>query len=206
MLTFNEEKHEYQLNGVVIPSVTQIINSVLRPFEKINPAVLERAAWRGTCIHKMIELFELGTLDMSTVDHQFVPYLEAWKKFKAESGFEVEQSLIERPMVHSVFRYGLKPDLVGMLGRNFVVLDIKSGDIQIATALQTAAYQEGINNGLFQGIDNTVPCDLRIRQRIALQLKDNGKYKMIKYTDRQDWNLFLSALSIYNWKGNHNVK
>ncbi|MBU1082470.1 MAG: hypothetical protein KKB59_18435, partial [Spirochaetes bacterium] len=43
-------------------------------------------------------------------------------------------------------------------------------------------------------------------KRAAVELHDDGTYKLITYTDRQDANLWLSILAVHNWKNNHGRK
>jgi len=100
-------------------------------------------------------------LDEDTLDPVIAPYLEAWRRFKRESGFVVERS--EVPMASSVYRYAGKPDVIG----NFPQANIK---------------------------------------RAAVELHDDATYRLIPFTDRQDWNLWLSVLAVHNWKKNHGGK
>ena len=64
VLTFDPEKHEYRINGVLVPSVSQIL-APLYDFSKIPRDVLERKRQIGTAIHKAIELDLLGDLDVA---------------------------------------------------------------------------------------------------------------------------------------------
>lgn len=40
-------------------------------------------------------------------------------------------------------------------------------------------------------------------KRAAVELHDDGTYKLAPFTDRQDVNLWLAALSVHNWKINN---
>ncbi|MBU1094308.1 MAG: hypothetical protein KKH01_07595 [Firmicutes bacterium] len=56
---FIDETHEYFVDGIKVPSVTQIVASVLpSQYKDIDPLVLQRAANKGISLHKEIELFE----------------------------------------------------------------------------------------------------------------------------------------------------
>ncbi len=194
-LTFNEENHEYRLNGLVIPSVTQIIEWVFRSFDGVKESFLEEASWRGTCVHKAVYLHELSILDWNTLDTQFVPYLEAWILFKKQTGFITDPEFMEKPCFHPVYKYGMTPDIPGSLFGVKTLLDIKTGNILPIAALQLAAYQEGINA--------TKPKE-KIKARYAIQLKKDGKYKLSdEFKTKTDFNTFLCAMSVYNWKGNN---
>jgi hypothetical protein len=40
-------------------------------------------------------------------------------------------------------------------------------------------------------------------RRFALELNNEGKYKLTSFTDQQDFNIFLSAVAINRWKANN---
>lgn len=59
---FNEEQHTYVLNGRVLSGVTGIVQRFICPdkYKDVPQFVLDRAAARGTDIHKQCELFVAG--------------------------------------------------------------------------------------------------------------------------------------------------
>ena len=55
-LEYDDESHTYIVDGVIVPSVTQILGVKFgNKYAGVNPATLNRAASRGTEIHKAIE-------------------------------------------------------------------------------------------------------------------------------------------------------
>ena len=50
---YNEEWHTYRINGVIVPSVTQLLSD--DTYINVDPVVLERAAKKGTLVHKEIQ-------------------------------------------------------------------------------------------------------------------------------------------------------
>ena len=80
-LTFDEATHRYIMNGNVVPSVTQIIDSVF-PFEG-SGIVVQRAADFGKAVHKAIEIINNPklNLDLSTVADSIKPYLDQYERF-----------------------------------------------------------------------------------------------------------------------------
>ena len=57
-LEYDDDTHTYLIDGVIVPSVTQIIAVAFsNKYAGVNRATLERAANRGTEIHKAIELY-----------------------------------------------------------------------------------------------------------------------------------------------------
>src|SRR5690348_16409857 len=85
-LLFEPDNHVYTVNGIVVPSVTQILEPLV-DFSKIPAAVLEYAKLRGEAVHLACELYDQNDLDIDNLDTVIVPYLEAWIKFKADTGF-----------------------------------------------------------------------------------------------------------------------
>lgn len=62
-VVFHEESHEYFVDGVKVPSVTEILGRYSRlhgldDYADIPQDVLRRAAARGTALHKEIEEYE----------------------------------------------------------------------------------------------------------------------------------------------------
>lgn len=54
-IVFDELKHEYKLNGVIVPSVTQVISQVFGyKFGRVSEDVLEKARAKGTAVHSEI--------------------------------------------------------------------------------------------------------------------------------------------------------
>ena len=57
-LEYDDESHTYIVDGVIVPSVTQILGVKFgNKYAGVNRSTLERAANRGTAIHKAIESF-----------------------------------------------------------------------------------------------------------------------------------------------------
>lgn len=56
---FFSDTHDYYVDGIKVPSVTQIVASVLpSQYKDIDPGVLQRAADNGVALHREIELYE----------------------------------------------------------------------------------------------------------------------------------------------------
>lgn len=54
-IIFDESKHEYKLNGVTVPSVTQVISQVFGyKFSRVSEDVLAKACAKGTAVHSEI--------------------------------------------------------------------------------------------------------------------------------------------------------
>ena len=191
-MTFDEAAHEYRLNGIVLPSVTKIIQVAgLVDFSKVPADVLQRAQERGTAIHTACELYDRDKLDYASLDPVVWPYLEAWIKFKQQTGFLVKFS---ETIVYSRHGYAGRLDRLGMMESTPAIIDIKTSKIiSQATGVQTAAYLHACHErGLFGMAKEKY-------KRFAIHLYDNGKYEIEPYDSPQDWPVFLAALQIYHY-------
>lgn len=192
MLAFREATHTYTLDGRVLPSVSQVLRQVV-DFSRVPPEILERKRQIGVALHAAIELGD--DLDPDSLDELVVPFYSAWRRFMDDTGYKPR--LNEHPIYSVKYNYAGKPDTVGKLGRREALIDYKSAwDLHPATGLQTAAYL----NGLWE-MDL---CD-RDLPRFALQLRHNGTYRLEPLTDPNDFSVFLSLLSLWNWKQRHGI-
>lgn len=185
-LEFIEEGHVYLLDGVEIPSVTQII-APLYDFAGISAARMEYASARGKAVHRATELYDMDDLDEAALDPVIFSYLEAWKRFKSEN--KVEITGMEQMLHNEKHSYAGKFDRTAVFDGGKWLLDIKAtAALTPAIGVQLAGY-----GGLLDGTE----------RRGAVQLKPDGTYRLQEYTSRSDWPTFLSLLTIYNWRKNN---
>lgn len=198
-IEFREEDHSYHLDGVRVPSVTQIIGS-LYDFSHVDPDLLERAADFGKSVHTACELDDNDDLDYPKLDPALRPYVDAWRAFKQTTQFKV--SLNERIVHSKKFRYAGKLDRFVILCKGptckQAIIDIKTcTDLHDAIGLQLAGYEIAAREeGLITG---------RSCARYAVQLRGDGTYRMREYKDASDANYFLSFLNCHRWRLDHAV-
>lgn len=192
MLTFNEAEHKYFWNGVAVPGVTSLL-APLNNFSAVPRDVLEAACFRGKAVHSCCEWHDLGELDESTVDAKWLPYLDAWRAFRAEHVTEWE--LIEAPVYHKTLGYAGTLDRFGTVDEKRAFVDIKtSAVVYPSVGPQLSAYREALN---------TMTPSLEKAERITVQLGADGKYKITKHkNDAADWSVFVSCLTIHNYLRN----
>jgi CRISPR/Cas system-associated exonuclease Cas4 (RecB family) len=119
-----------------IPSVTKIIDAMS---EKQRFGYSDYHATRGKFLHMATVLDDEGKLDEETVDPVVMPYLTAWRKFKAETGAKMVES--EKVVFCRNLRYaGTFDRIIEAHGRKQVLVDIKSGSPDKWHPLQVAAY------------------------------------------------------------------
>lgn len=176
MIELNEA-HEYTVDGCRYPGFSEIAKAtgLVRYFNS-DQFFMER----GSAIHEATHLIDRGELDWTTIDERIEPFLEAYVKFKEETGIEWEHS--EESLVHGIYRYCGTPD------RFLPLYDIKSGQGDV---LQLEAYAELLRaNGYDPG-----------RIGYLLQLNGDGTYKVIPHKyDRKLLNVWLSAVGVYQYR------
>lgn len=184
-LTFIPETHQYLIDGVEYPSVTQVIKAAgLSNFDNVPAELLDRAIQFGNAVHKAIELKCKGTLDLDTVDEAIMPYLSAWDEFVSIYQY-VPQHYEHRAFNHAL-RVGFTIDNIGSFQKDAGIVDVKTGHPKSADIIQACAY------GYL--------CP--VKRLMVIYLKDN-KFKIIeiKGADRRKGeNIFLSCLSLYNYR------
>lgn len=148
-LEFFPETHTYLYDGLMLPSVSRILESKFNgEYKNVPPAVLNNAAQRGTAVHKAIENYNNSGYDDGS---------EAVRNFKflqKQYGFEVLDS--ELPLV--IFKDDM-PIACGRLDMT-MLMDGQTGiaDIKTVSTLnkEKIAYQLNLYRiGLMQsyGVD-----------------------------------------------------
>ena len=189
-LSFDPQRHEYRLNGNVVPSVTQIVRAVIpRQFEP-DPWYLQR----GSMVHKAVALMLCGELDWASVDERILPRVRAAQAYWQQnvnricplnSVSDTWLMEIEKPGCHAPLGFAGTPDLrVGG-----ALLDWKS------SAEPEAEAQLG-------GYVHFYP-PRTIRTCICVELRDDGTYRETCYDARRCAALFLNVLTVYQWMNKH---
>lgn len=194
MLIFDAEKHEYRIDGKLVPSVTQVIGSVC-PGWQADPWYLQR----GKALHGACHLYDMGTLDWASVDPAIIGRVRAWERFRREWPATVWHS--EAPMQSAVSRFAGTPDRIFRAKEQLALVDIKS-TAEPQVIVQLGGYSVLARQDYGLGIDLAV----------AVELHDDGTYRT--YPDpwlsgsalRRAEQQFLAFLSVHNFLKAHNLK
>ena len=193
-LDFNEERHEYRLDGRLVPSVTQVINSIA-PQREVDEWYLHR----GSAVHHAVALAMTDRLDWSSVDERIKGRVEAIMAFVADE--KLTPILIEKRMASERYRFAGTVDLVANHPSLGVVIADWKGSIVPQSTVQLGAYSL-----LMEEAREVYP---PLRDAVAVQCKDSGKYRC-KWVDSRDLRLsrqtFLAFLTSHNWKLTHSPK
>lgn len=173
---------------MTLPRVTEILTAAgLAPdFRMVAPDVLERARARGQAVHAAIEADHYGyEYDLPA---EGAPYLDAYRKFLAESGHEPIISEFE--VRHPGWQYVGHPDRIGWLLGRRTLFDWKcteSVDLPY-TGRQLALYRLAWNA--------EHPTEL-VEATAALQLKSDGTYRLHELSPADYEQTALAAVVIY---------
>jgi len=188
-INFNNETHTYSMNGIIYPSVTQILqNSGLINIYGIDKEQLNIAQKFGNAVHKMIELYDKEILDIKKLDPRLKPYLNGYKKFKEYYNIDIIET--ELRLISKKYMYAGTIDKVVKLNDKIIIIDFKTGAIMPYHALQLVAYTQ-----LYKE-NKKIKCSI---ERMCVKIEEND-YKIKKFKEKGDFNIFLSALNISNWK------
>lgn len=193
-LEFDEASHTYSVGGQKVPNVTLIMEPLI-DYSKVPRAILQAAMERGNYVHKACELYVWDMLDESDVPPEYQPYIDGFKLFLKETGFEAE--LVEHRVFHKTLKYAGTLDLAGSLPchrqkSKRAVIDIKSTfRMMESVGPQTAAYADAYASDK--------PKELHFQERYGLRLTADGKYELKPMKDIGDMTVFRSCLNLYNY-------
>ncbi len=195
-LVLDEAKHEYSIGGVVLPSVTQILENVgIIDYGFLPDAEREHYMRRGRIVHKATHFDDEGDLQEETLREEYRGYVAAWRK--ARTLLRATWERIEWSSWHELYRYAGTQDRYGAVEYGNVgskarrtVLDIKTGHSPEWVRYQLAAY----------AAFHDKPIALR---RMAIELHEDGTFGVTEYpcgTFLSDFQVFLAALTVFNAK------
>ena len=142
-LKFNEEKHQYFLDDIPIPSVYEIIKPIYdKIYKDINKNVLKNVSDKGTRIHRAIEF--MSKYNLNKFDDDTIGYINAYKKFRKNNPtWKLMHS--ELRMYNKALLYGMTIDEVYQTETGIVICDLKTTNTQHlgAWSVQLSAYKAG---------------------------------------------------------------
>lgn len=90
MIEFVEDGHIYLYDGVIVPSVSELIKFELNEYKDVPQWILQRAADYGTRVHDAIELFEQGFF-IETEDPNVNSAVREFIKIKEDNGLKIAE-------------------------------------------------------------------------------------------------------------------
>jgi hypothetical protein len=188
LLVFDEASHTYRHGGLVVPGVTSILKPLV-DFSRIPTDVLEAKADLGRRVHTACQFLDEDDLDDSSVQADVAPYLDAYEKFKRDSGVVIE--LNEQRVFNELHRYAGTLDRVIRYQGLRILMDLKTCiTTPNSVGPQTAAYLRALN-------------DPTVTHRAALRLRPDGTYRIEMLSDANDWSTFLACLTVHRHLEKH---
>lgn len=181
---FDPVQHLYfDLHGGVIPHIT----GMLKDGGWIDDTwFTEEGSIRGTAVHNLTADYDLEALDPEKVVSRYrswmLGYVDAMQKLKPTWW------AVEEPIVHPVYRYGGRPDNIGLLLGRQTVLEKKTGAKRRVTVGGLTLDPVGIQLAL-QAIlaASRFPLPAEHWDRRAIYLKESGRYSIELYTDTREF-------------------
>jgi len=180
MFRFDGIRHEYVsiATGEVYPHITGMLKDAGLVDDKWYT---EESRERGSCVHRLTADYDLGSFereDLAQIDSLYKGWLSA--HVDAMEKIKPTWTKVEEPLVHPVYRYGGRCDRVGEVYGAVAVLEIKTGGIEAAHAVQLALQ------ALLVAEDVGLPAETI--QRYALYLKRTGRWTLQRFPNRADFN------------------
>jgi hypothetical protein len=189
-IEFNEKDHIYTKNGIVLPSVTQIMQPLYEQvYGKADMNASDNGKSKGKEIHRAIDDYcDFGIIDIS---EEYKPYLENFIRYIDEHQYEIVAS--EVMLYHPVYNYAGTIDIIVTDKKGeYGMIDNKTGDLQTKLhAVQLQAYTD-------MWLANKMP---EIAFKVALGLSDKG-YKEHRYDkyDTKAKSVFDACYKIYKYR------
>ena len=192
-LEFEPLSHTYHVGEDRVPSVTTIIRP-LESYYRMSEKMLKPYAERGTAVHSLTEEYDYD-LDYNpdNAPEELRGYLLAWVNFRAD--FDFTPTHIEHRVLHERLWYAGTIDRVGHVRGQLSIVDIKTGaKLGPAVGVQLAAYQHALES------------KEEVTGRYAVQLADDGTYRVVGYDNPLDWDAFRGCLALHTWQETHRIQ
>ena len=191
-LEFAENNHIYKIDGIEIPSVSEIMKPLSADFYNgIREETIAFAANRGSGVHQAIENFLI--FGIADIEPESQGYFDAFIKWYEKT----QPTLVstEKQIYHKIFRYGGTADFICYVGDCLTLVDFKTTATlnKMLVGVQLEAYKQAFAT---HGI--------KFERKIVLQLKKDGKYReeTLPIDDTEAWGCFaaLRTINIYKTK------
>lgn len=180
-LIFNEDNHEYRVDGVVYPSVSEVIRFISQEtYSNIDQRTLDNAADRGSRVHRTCEV--LDKYRSAEYDDDLEPYIMAYHQFLKDH--KPTWKGIETAKHHPGLLYAGTIDRYGEMDGESVIIDLKT-----VSTINKRLITPQLN--AYSMMFDTPPMAM-----YALHLTKDGEYKLIDIPF--DKTAFMACLTLHN--------
>lgn len=147
MITFNEETHEYKVNGVIKRSVTQVLKDVgIIDCDFVKPYYIDR----GDRVHKYCTLLMQGWIKWYDIVSDCIEFVGNFARVVDRLGLEYMSA--EVPCYSEELDICGTYDLVMERDGEKVLVELKTGIFPMWGGLQLAAYEKMVEVDTVMGI------------------------------------------------------
>lgn len=199
-LEFQEAGHLYLLDGLPIPSNTQILKAERMVDDRFYT---DAGRERGVNVHNACWFLDEDDLDWSTVSDEEKGFVEGFGEFKVKTGFKTDFNELA---VWGNSLFATRLDLIGVLNGVRVIIDLKTGQVDRWVGLQLAGQQIAITDRIRENQEPWVSKLSRIDghpypvKRFALKLNKNATYKLIPFPDNSEMDVFNGLVRTHHWR------
>lgn len=204
---FDPVTHIGKVDGIVWPSVTQLLNEFkLTDFSMVPDERLEYKRILGTRVHHATALIDNCSFDEDHAKEKFpeiLPYLEAYRKFRTIEDFEPLPGTKETRIFSKKWKFHGAPDEPGIKSCShdgyLHLIDYKcTYGMYPSTGPQLSGYDILLREN---AKELGIPAELLRRQtkRYGLLLKPNGNYQLCPFNDPNDMQDFKACVWLY-WR------
>lgn len=188
-LVFDDPTHTYRLDGLVIPSVSAIMEPLSKAkYSRISEKTLDRAACKGTSVHNSIEnwiKFEIEDVPPEYKGY-FDAFLKWWERYQpAVIGSEVR-------LCHRIMRYGGTGDLVAYINGHLNLVDFKTTYTisNMTCGVQLEGYAQALAS-----------MGVKVERKHILHLTKDGRFDFREYpiNDQARWRVFGALKTVYDY-------
>lgn len=136
MIDFLEEPHIYLVDGVITPSVSEILHFIFpEKYKNVSSYILNKKAQYGTTIHQSVEMLENNLKIMSieeafnvtvqALDMNYIQEVSLHQYLKLKDKYQIEV-IEQEQMIHFKDYYAGRFDMIARIKNNLCLCDIKT--------------------------------------------------------------------------------
>lgn len=123
MIDFIEEQHIYLKDGILTPSVSEILHFIFPDkYKNVSTSVLNKKAKYGSKVHEAIEILEKNN---KIIDLNIYQQLSIEQYIKLKKKYDIEV-LVQEQMISYNYDYCGRFDMIAKIGKDICLCDIKT--------------------------------------------------------------------------------
>lgn len=189
-IEFVEDGHLYLVSGILVPSVSDILNFIFPDkYADVPEQVLNAKAEYGSKVHRAIEYLEKG-YDLPQLNYLQEASLLQYKRLKSENKIQV---IDQEKIVHYKDHYCGRLDMIAKIGEGYCLCDIKTTakldkeSLSWQLSLYALAYDFGLYERIFdkfyaiwlpkRGLGELVEIERKPKEELLKKIKEFEEWK-----------------------------